>query len=85
VIPLFVFILGQLIFFYFLVYHLRLLARGIARALRCRHKHATAGIRSGATAQGPTGIGASTDATTGRPTYPLFAIDCLFWSFVTGT
>jgi hypothetical protein len=42
---------GRLIFFYLCPYLFRSLARGIAMALRCRHKPATAGIRSSATAR----------------------------------
>jgi hypothetical protein len=43
--------LERLIFFYLFPYLHRLLARGITMPLQCRHKTATAGIRSSATAQ----------------------------------
>jgi hypothetical protein len=54
----------RLIFFYLFPYLLRLLARGIAMALGCRHKPATAGHQIERDGAGPTDIGASTDATT---------------------
>jgi hypothetical protein len=46
-----IFCVTRLIYFYLFAYHLRLLARGIAMPLRCRHKPAMAGIRSKAIAQ----------------------------------